>query len=79
MVITDAQGNGLKRRTYNYQIKNGKYKYMIRTSMKQYSKSFINKDDGKQWMDNIYDELLRIRIQFKSKHELDDHINLKIK
>lgn len=76
IIITDAQGNGLnKQRTYNYQIENGKYKYMVKTLKKVYSKSFVTEDEGKVWIDNICDELLRNRIQFKSREELDNYIS----
>ena len=44
---------------------------------KIYYKSFDNEQDGIIWMDKIYDKLLKTRIQFKSKYELNKYIKEK--
>lgn len=77
MVITDAQGNGLNKKGENITLRKNRYECVVRFYSKCYRKGFYVYEEAVAWRDNILKELMKNRLEFKSKKELDEYIKSK--
>jgi len=75
IVITDAQGNGLNKKGENITLRKNRYECVVRFYSKCYRKGFYVYEEAVAWRDNILKELMKNRLEFKSKKELDEYIN----
>lgn len=74
IVITDAQGNGLNKKRKDISELKDKYKYSVRTPDMICHKVFEDPEEGRKWVEDIVKELMKNRIEFKSRKELDEYL-----
>jgi hypothetical protein len=79
IVITDAKGNGLNKQRKDVNELKDKYKYSVRTADMICHKVFKTPEEGREWVESIKKELMKNRIEFKSRKELDEYLKSKLK
>lgn len=75
LVITDAQGNGINKNRKDIKIEdNNTYRCKIVKNKKKYFKTFHTYEEAMKCRDEIIAELMKNRIEFKSREELDEYL-----
>jgi hypothetical protein len=74
MVITDAQGNGLNKKRNDIEIRKGKFIPNMKLSGKFHYKSFETYNEAIEWRNELIENLMKNRLEFKSKDELDKYL-----
>lgn len=76
LAITNAEGNGLNKKGKNVFITpSGSYRCNIVTKKQKFSKYFKLYEDAVMYRDEVMKELMKNRLDFNSKQELDLYIN----
>ena len=75
IVITDAQGNGINKNRKDIKIEdNNTYRCKIVLNKKKYFKTFHTYEEAMKCRDEIIVELMKNRVEFRTKEELDNYL-----